>query len=753
MSTDVPLDERMTASELAEAIEIDQATIAKWRRHGHGFPAGLRYGRVWTYTVGELLTWLDARPIPGRNLRVEGDAEATYGARLRSYLAFRSVPVTLRSGPDDPASAVRDARALVGRGFPASASVAVLDAVLVLTFVWVVDENAWERIASYGGKRGFITAEVDAVLRRHGIAGVAEAVIGALKPARPDVMRGLVKICARLGVRGYEAIHRGLAAAEGREASTYPTPQAVAELMAGCVIPTSGAPVTVADLYCRHGELVGAVAEADSGQGVDVEVSGHDPRRMHRVRMSLIMHGHRVSGNITATEPWWRAPKRRNDAVVVNPPFNQVLGAVDVTWDYGAPPEHSANFAWLQAALKATAEHGRAAVLMPVSAATSSDEHEQSIRKELVDAGAVRAVIRLSRDLFPVSSVDTTVWVLEHPRRRGPQARIVMVDATSLKFKTRERERPVLAGVERISELVRDPFGLVLGESRSVIVEHAIGPARVVAVPVSAVAAQNYRLTPHTYLANEEIAGEVRLQRITESAHSAQTALAEVRATRSIPQLFVREDILPSGYPANWKVRKIGELCEIKAGTRRLTKSQISTGDDADVPVLRPSSLKTRRVRDDALDRTTEKVAQEFAEYRLRAGDLLTVRAGQVQDVAIVSAGMDEWLFDSNLNRIRVREGAEVDSGYLLEFLLCRRTGDRIKATASEHVAPTVSARELADLEVPVPPLEQQRAIAAALAEREQRIVSLRAALRADEEGRDVLAEALVTGVVGLVGM
>lgn len=116
-------------------------------------------------------------------------------------------------------------------------------------------------------------------------------------------------------------------------------------------------------------------------------------------------------------------------------------------------------------------------MLMSVSE-TSSDEHEQSGRKELVDRGAVRAVIRLSRDLYPVSSVDTTVWVLEHRRRRGPQPRIVMVDATSLKLKSRERERPVLAGAEQISALVRDPFDLVPGESRSVVVEHAIGLAR-----------------------------------------------------------------------------------------------------------------------------------------------------------------------------------------------------------------------------------------------------------------------------------
>ncbi|MFD4434269.1 restriction endonuclease subunit S, partial [Nocardia sp. NPDC058497] len=333
------------------------------------------------------------------------------------------------------------------------------------------------------------------------------------------------------------------------------------------------------------------------------------------------------------------------------------------------------------------------------------------------------------------------------------EPRIVMVDATALKFKASERDRPAFAGAKQIAALVREPFELVPGETRSVMIDKAVGPARMVAVPVSAVAARDYLLTPHTYLSADEVAGEPRIRRIADSARSAETALAGALVPVSAPTPFIRNDVQKSGYPEGWKVRKLVELCDIKAGPSRLKRSLMVTGDDARVPVLRPSSLKARHISGEGLDRTTEKVAWNFADYGLLADDILVVRVGQVQDAAIVGENMDGWLFDSNLTRLRVRPDVEVEPRYLLEFLLCRRTSDRIRATASVHVAPTMSAGELAELEVPVPPPAQQRVIVAALVKREERIVSLRQAIRAEEEMRDVLAEALVGGVVGLDGV
>ncbi|WP_218716451.1 N-6 DNA methylase [Nocardia sp. MH4] len=748
MSGDIPFAEQMTTAELAAAIGVDVASIAHWRGRGTGFPDGHLEGRLRTYSVGELLPWLDARAVPLRNVWHGEAAGVTYGDRLRSHFANRNATVSPRSGPADPRQAVLDAKALATRGFPGAAPAAVLEAVLSLAFVWVVDGAAWHRIESARGAVGTIVREVDPVFRRHGITSDAAALFDHIRSARPDAVQRLIKIGGGLGVDGFETIHRGLAQSEGATPSTYQTPQAVAELMAECVRPGSGSGFSVADLYCRHGELVSAVT--GSRASADVEVIGRDSSIIRRVRMNLIMRGHTATTSVTQAPPWSSGKMRQHDVVVVNPPFNQPLDETDATWDYGEPPPRRANFAWLQAALTATADRGRAAVLMPVSSTATSDADERNIRKALIDKGVVRAIIRLSGDLFPVSSVDAAVWILGRPAGGVDDPSIVMVDATSSKFKISERDRPVLAGAEQIATLTRAPSGLVAGETREVAVERAVGPARAVAVPVSVVATHDYVLTPHTYLDVDELAGEQRIHGIKEFGRAADAALDSVRHSAPPPISFLRTDTRESGYPADWTIHKLGDLCEIKAGPSRLTRARIVTGDDATVPVLRPSSLEARRINTDGLDRTTDEIAADFADYILEADDILVVRVGQVQDAAMTASPMSGWLYDSNLTRLRLPSDGPLDPRYLLEFLLSRRTSDRIRATASVHVAPTMSARSLAELDVPVPPLDQQAVIVAALRDRETRIAALRDAIEAEEKLRGLLAEGLVGGVLGI---
>ncbi|MFD4431891.1 hypothetical protein, partial [Nocardia sp. NPDC058497] len=228
MSDSIPLDEWMTTTELAAAIGVDAASIAHWRGRGRGFPAGRTDGRIRTYRAGDVLPWLDSRVIPARNRRAEEFADATYGGRLRSHLAARFATGSLRSGPDDPGPAIRDAKALAFRAFPGTTPTAVLDAALLLAFVWVVDETAWAQIESHAGMLGLIAAEVDPVLRKHGIAPAAATVIGELRPARLDTVQRLVNVSAGLGFQGFAAIHLFISETEGVTPSTYRTPQSVA---------------------------------------------------------------------------------------------------------------------------------------------------------------------------------------------------------------------------------------------------------------------------------------------------------------------------------------------------------------------------------------------------------------------------------------------------------------------------------------------------------------------------------------------
>jgi hypothetical protein len=486
-----------------------------------------------------------------------------------------------------------------------------------------------------------------------------------------------------------------------------------------------------------------------------VRATGTDPVAARRTRMHLIVRGRAGTAEVMPGGTPWRRPRSEVfDAVVTNPPFDRALGSVgkQVDWKYGTPPSHNSNLAWVQAALAATSTHGRAVVLMPASEAGREKIKGEDPRSALVDQGALRAIVRLSGDLFPVTSGDTTVWVLEHPDTDRRDRAITFVDATELKFKASERVRPCLVGMSAIADLLQPHGSLAPGEIRKLTVEEGDSRAvgRAVAVPASKVRAQGYLLTPHTYLGPVVEKGEAYLRQIECDADA--VADARRRMIESLPgsTTLARRELGSTDLPRGWKTVRLGDLCDRKAGPSDLKKSDIATGDDGVVPVLRPRNLKTRRIDTDDLDRTTRAVAERFAACQVDVGDLLLVRVGQVQNAAIVGRDHRGWLIDSNITRLRTNQDLVLPQ-FLLEFLLRRTSVDQIRATATVNVAPSLSGSKRADFVIVLPPLMEQIAIVDILTEHERRVAALREAVQAEEKLRSSLAEGLMTGSVGLV--
>lgn len=750
------LDKRMTADELAKAIGVNTASISHWRRRNVGFPSGRSAGGVRTYSVRELLAWLDGREVPMRRRRASEGFRATYGDRLRHYLSAMAAEIVLRDVDALPQAAMAQLNALCGKYFGQVEKSAVLDAALLLTFVWITSPDEWKAIRSADGRLDTISAEADQVLRRFGFDVTADAVLQPLDAGNSDALKRLVGQCKHLGIKGFESILTQFAEEFGRTPATYRTPREIAELMGACAVPMAAPLGSVADLFNRQGELVMAVPSAHGKQSPTLYAVGDNLIAAWRTRMHLIVRG-RVGTAVAMTDsaPWRRRHRTGPfDAVVVNPPFNRLLGSVSkqVRWKYGSPPPHNSNLAWVQSALAATSPRGRAVVLMPVAEAGSrADRNSDEPRRNLVDSGALRAIIRLSDDLFPASSAGAAIWVLEHPRPgRGGHA-ITFIDATQLKHKESQRFRPHLVGVSAIADLIQTPGRLAPGETRELVVEvrgsKAIG--RAVAVSTSQVAAQGYVLTPDTYLGPVTEKIDVHLQRIQRDADVMESARKRIIELPYRSVTAVRRKRDSSGLPSGWDTVRLGDLCDIKAGPSKLRSSEFTTGDDGVVGVLRPRNLHPRQINTSDMARTTRSVANQFAAWDVEQNDLLHVRVGKVENLAIVGPEHHGYLIDSNLTRLRPNPDTVVPR-YLLEFLLRGANIDQIRATATVNVAPSMSGSKLADFRIALPPLAEQRVIVEILAEHEHRATVLRNAMLAEDSLRRSLAEGLMTGSVGL---
>lgn len=111
------------------------------------------------------------------------------------------------------------------------------------------------------------------------------------------------------------------------------------------------------------------------------------------------------------------------DFIIANPPFNVRTWTwpgwdKDPRWQYGVPPEKNANFAFLQSSLTHLSEKGRMAMILPNSTLCGGGEAEKKIRKNLIRADLVDAILILPSGLFYSTGISVCIWLLSRDKPR-----------------------------------------------------------------------------------------------------------------------------------------------------------------------------------------------------------------------------------------------------------------------------------------------------------------------------------------------
>lgn len=156
----------------------------------------------------------------------------------------------------------------------------------------------------------------------------------------------------------------------------------------------------------------------------------------------------------------------------------------------------------------------------------------------------------------------------------------------------------------------------------------------------------------------------------------------------------------------------LGELVEkldgISAGPS-WSRLKTATTEIGGVPVVKPAALTPDgRILHDNLDRFPDEKATNLERFRLRVGDIVTVRQGLLGRQAVIGSAEHGWLFGPACMRIRLPAKSLVLSGYLAHFLGRADTRDWLYSQASGQTVPTLTERRLAALPVIVPPLGVQ---------------------------------------------
>ena len=160
-----------------------------------------------------------------------------------------------------------------------------------------------------------------------------------------------------------------------------------------------------------------------------------------------------------------------------------------------------------------------------------------------------------------------------------------------------------------------------------------------------------------------------------------------------------------------WMWRPLGELFEIGAGK---TMSAAARNGADKTPFLRTSNVLWDEIDLSSVDEMAIP-AHELPAKLLRKGDLLVCEGGEIGRAAIWDDELETMSFQNHLHRLRPIDG-QVEPRFYVYFLQAAFTLLGIfEGAGNKTTIPNLSRGRLAALHVPLPPLNEQRAITAVL--------------------------------------
>ncbi|WP_340690619.1 restriction endonuclease subunit S [Hydrogenobacter thermophilus] len=192
--------------------------------------------------------------------------------------------------------------------------------------------------------------------------------------------------------------------------------------------------------------------------------------------------------------------------------------------------------------------------------------------------------------------------------------------------------------------------------------------------------------------------------------------------------------------PKGWRWVKLGEIFEIQQGASMSPKRRLGRNPK---PFLRTRNILWGAVDISSLDEM-DFTDEEVERLRLRPGDLLVCEGGEVGKTAIWEGQLDVVLYQNHIHRLRAKDNS-VEPRFIMYWVQAAYQVFSVYQGAESRTAiPNLSAGRLKEFLAPLPPLEEQRQIAAYLQSVQERIKALREAQSATEAELQRLEQAIL---------
>ena len=176
----------------------------------------------------------------------------------------------------------------------------------------------------------------------------------------------------------------------------------------------------IADLAAGTGKLLHFSSDERSSTRDERNAVGFEinPQTLWLAKCRFYLSGEKLEAHVVNSLSFSHFENVQADAVICEPPMGIKLDVSRIEylqngrWKYGTPPVTSADLAWHQLALEALKPEGLAVIISPLATLYRTNILESQIRRRLVGAGVVVAIVMLPGRLLANTNIPTCVWIL-----------------------------------------------------------------------------------------------------------------------------------------------------------------------------------------------------------------------------------------------------------------------------------------------------------------------------------------------------
>jgi len=170
--------------------------------------------------------------------------------------------------------------------------------------------------------------------------------------------------------------------------------------------------------------------------------------------------------------------------------------------------------------------------------------------------------------------------------------------------------------------------------------------------------------------------------------------------------------------PATWETTTLGNICQRGGGFIQTGPfgSQLHAADyvEAGIPTIMPKNIGENKVIEEGISRITQKDAERLSKYRVKSGDIVYSRRGDVTLRAFIREQQNGWLCGTGSLLVRLGEGI-VDPRFVSYYLSDPSIREWIQQHAVGATMPNLNTSIMEAVPFIYPPIPEQRAIAGIL--------------------------------------